>query len=113
MKSRLFALVLSLALTVALTGCTSDKEPDKNTGNGNEVSQSDSARARGSMAGSGKRGSVTSSSRGRYFADRKGDVRDDRTDWVGDDVRRAADDMMDSARNMGDKVGSAIEDTTR
>ena len=112
MKTRLFALVLSLALTVALAGCTSDNADKNNTDSGNEVTQSDSARARGSMAGTDRRSSVTSSGRGRYFADRKGDVRDDRTDWVGDDMRRAADDMMDRARDMGDKMGNAVEDMT-
>ena len=96
MNIRLFAPVLALVLT--LTGCTA-KKPDTSPAQ----SRQDRARARTS---------VTASDRGRYFADRKGHVREDRTDWMGDDVRRATDGMMDRARDMGDKVGNAIKDMT-
>ena len=113
MKHKLFALVLSLLLTVALTACTAGKTDTQN-GNGtvdNTMTQSSTARNR-NVRSSTSDHSGSSAARGRYFADKRGDVRDDRTDWLGDDVRRATDDMMDSARNMGRKMGDTIEDMT-
>lgn len=117
MTKRLFALVLSLMLAVALTACTSGDDKVNDGTADNTTTQNNTARTRTTQHSTHTN---SSANRGRYFADAKGDVRDDRTDWVGDDVRRAADDMMDGARRVADdvmdgvrRVGDATGDTIR
>ena len=113
MKNKVFALVLSFLLAVALIGCTSD-DSDKQTNDtatDNATTQTDSARMRNTQTNRNR--SNSSATRGRYFADGKGDVRDDRTDWLGDDVRRIADDVMDGSRRMSTKMGDAVKDMTK
>lgn len=117
MTNKLFALVLSLMLVVSLSACTSKKDKVNDDTANDTTTQTDTARMRTAQHNTQTH---SSANRGRYFADAKGDVRDDRTDWVGDDVRRAADDMVDGARRVADdmmngtrRAGDAMGDTIR
>lgn len=106
MDRTLLALALSLMLAVPLSACTAD-EADRSP-----------ADASGHSAGSPTTHGVTHTTqttdpgRGRYFADKKGNVRQDHTQGLDEDVRRVTDDVVDSARSMAHKAGRTLRDMT-
>ena len=116
MKRVFLTFVMAAMLTASLAACTTTpSDTNHATGNGNgSVMEGGSAnsRARGGMGGdmggatgSSGTGGSTMRNNGRYYADDNGDV-SGRDDSLGNDIRRATDDMMNG-------VGNAVDDMTR
>lgn len=103
MKKTFLTFALAVMLTASLTACTTRPADTNNaTGNGNgSVTEDSTANSR---ARTGTNNGSTMRRDGQYYADDKGDVSGS-NDGIGNDIRRAADDVMDG-------VGNAVNDMT-
>jgi len=103
MKRVFLTFALTLMLTASLAACTTTPaDTNTATGNGNgSVMEDNTANSR---ARSGTNNGSSMRRDGQYYADDKGDVSGN-NDGIGNDIRRAADDVMDG-------VGNAVNDMT-
>lgn len=92
MKKIFLTFALTVMLTASLAACTTKPAGTENaTGNGNgSVMENNNANSRARSGDTMRRD-------GQYYADDKGDV--SKRDSIGDDIRRATDDMMDGMEN--------------
>ena len=95
MKKPFLTFVLALTLTASLTACTTT-QTDTGTATGRSNGTVMDGRTRNAT------GNNSMNRAGRYYADDKGKVYGD-NDGIGNDVRRATDDMMNG-------VGNAVND---
>lgn len=129
MKRAFLTFIMAVMLTASLTACTASPSGSGNGtgtgGSGGTTTQDSGANSRarsggsGSTNGSGSTGSGSGAGAtqgasgsngstmhwaGRYYADENGDVFGG-NDGIGNDIRRATDDMMDN-------MGNAVNDMT-